>query len=58
MRILLSVMLLSGCVSDGYVLRSMSIDAQPRSIGMTWTFDNIHLPQQSDSCYNVCVMEE
>lgn len=57
---LLIALTLSGCIEverKGYVLRSVSVNAAPRSIGMTWTFDNYGLPQNDGGCLQVCAVE-
>lgn len=43
--------------SDGYVLRSASVDAEPGRVGFTVTFDNIHLPEMGGNCLEICVVE-
>lgn len=50
-------LLLCACISDGYVMRSVSVDAAPRAVGFTITFDNIHLPEMGDDCLDLCVSE-
>jgi hypothetical protein len=55
-RAMLLALALSGCIEverKGYILRSMSVDAAPRSIGMTWTFDNYTLPEQGGTCIGI-----
>jgi hypothetical protein len=59
MRWLTLALALSGCIEverKGYVLRSMSVNAAPRSVGLTWTFDSKVLPQ-SYGCVDVCTVE-
>lgn len=56
MRVLALALALSGSIEverKGYVLRSMSVNAAPRSVGLTWTFDNIHLPQTVGGCIGI-----
>jgi hypothetical protein len=62
MRLLAIALLLSGCIEierKGYVLRSMSVNAAPRSVGLTWTFDNVNLPETGGDCIgiDVCTVE-
>lgn len=62
-RAMLLALALSGCIEverKGYILRSMSVDAAPRSVGLTWTFDNVALPVQGGgTCIGieVCTVE-
>jgi hypothetical protein len=61
MRAVILAIALSGCIEverKGYVLRSMSLNAAPRSVGLTWTFDNYTLPQSGGSCVGVNVCTE
>ncbi len=56
MRVLILALALSGCIEverKGYVLRSMSVNAAPRSVGLTWTFDNVYLPQTGGDCIGI-----
>lgn len=56
----LASLALSGCIEvqrTGYVLRSVSANASPGSIGMTWTFDNHSLPASASGCLQVCTVE-
>ena len=56
MRVLALALALSGCIEverKGYVLRSMSINAAPRSVGLTWTFDSTVLPQAGGDCIGI-----
>lgn len=62
MKYLVVALILSGCIQvekRGYVLRSMSVNAAPKSVGLTWTFDNVYLPQTSGDCIgiDVCTVE-
>ena len=62
MRVLVLALALSGCIEverKGYILRSVSVNAAPRSVGLTWTFDNLRLPQQGGDCIGieVCTVE-
>jgi hypothetical protein len=55
------ILALSGCIEverKGYILRSVSVNAAPRSVGLTWTFDNYTLPQSGGSCVGVNVCTE
>ena len=54
---LLGPLLLCGCISDGYVMRSVGVNAAPGSVGVTLTFDNIYLPQTGSTCVEVCVAD-
>ncbi|NMD21427.1 MAG: hypothetical protein GYA76_14425 [Verrucomicrobia bacterium] len=54
---LLVPLLLCGCISDGYVMRSVGVNAAPGSVGVTLTFDNIYLPQTGGTCVEVCVAD-
>ena len=56
MRALLAAIVLSGCVSDGYVVRSVGVDASPGSVGFTITFDNLYLPE-TGGCIEFCAVE-
>ncbi len=58
MRWLLILLALSGCVREGYVLRSLSVDASPRSVGFTVTFDNQQLPEYGTNCIGIEVCNE
>ncbi len=49
-------LILSGCVSDGYVVRSVSVGARPGAVNFTITLDNIHIPVTHD-CYDLCAVE-
>lgn len=62
MRVLILTLALSGCIEierKGYVLRSMSVNAAPRSVGVTWTFDSLVLPSTGGNCIGieVCTIE-
>jgi hypothetical protein len=49
-------LILSGCVSDGYVVRSVSVGARPGAVNFTVTFDNVHLPE-TQGCIEFCAVE-
>lgn len=56
MRALVLALALSGCIEverKGYVLRSMSVNAAPRQIGLTWTFDSLALPKTGGDCIGI-----
>ena len=58
MRWLLLPLALSGCINEGYVLRSASVGASPGRVNFTLTFDNMYLPQSGATCIGVEVCNE